>query len=182
MTTLRGRRVRGRLAAVLVVLLVVAAGGLARRWGGGTDGGAPAARGAHGARVDRVVDGDTIRLAGVGSVRLIGIDTPEVYGGVECYGREASAFTKRELPPGSRVRYRVGTEPRDRYGRTLAYVWLADGTFLNALLVERGYATPLTIPPNDDRAREFLAAARRARERHLGLWNDATCGGINRPR
>jgi micrococcal nuclease len=122
------------------------------------------------ARVTRVVDGDTLRLDGLGSVRLIGIDTPEVFGGRECFGREASAFAKRSLAPGAPVRYRVGAEQRDRYGRLLAYVYLPDGRLFNELLAERGYATPLTIPPNDDLADRFVAAARRARERHLGLW------------
>jgi micrococcal nuclease len=122
------------------------------------------------ARVTRVVDGDTVRLDGLGSVRLIGIDTPEVFGGRECFGREASAFAKRSLAPGAAVHYRLGVEQRDRYGRALAYVYLPDGRLFNELLAERGYATPLTIPPNDDLADRFVAAARRARERHLGLW------------
>jgi micrococcal nuclease len=126
------------------------------------------------ARVERVTDGDTLRLSGIGRVRLIGIDTPEVFGGAECFGREASAFAKRLLPPGARVRYRLGIEPRDRFGRALAYVWLRDGRFLNGLLVERGYATPLTIPPNVDFAELFVRAARRARRAARGLWR--ACG------
>ena len=63
-------------------------------------------------------------LSGIGKVRLIGVDTPEVYGGVECYGREASAFVERTVPLGSEVSYRLGVDERDRYGRALAYVWL----------------------------------------------------------
>jgi micrococcal nuclease len=130
----------------------------------------------HSATVQRVVDGDTVRLAGLGSVRLIGIDTPEVYGGrVECFGPEASAFAKSLLRPGTRVRYRVGAEPRDRYGRLLAYVWLRDGRLFNALLAERGYATTLTIPPNDDLAPRFAAAEERARDRHRGMWRRPGC-------
>lgn len=127
------------------------------------------------ARVERVTDGDTVRLDGIGRVRLIGVDTPEVFGGVECYGREASAFVKRLLPPGSRVRYRLGVEERDRYGRALAYVWLDDGRMLNGLLAEEGYALPLSIAPNVDFAERFVAAARRARERGTGLWADSSC-------
>jgi micrococcal nuclease len=127
------------------------------------------------ATVERVSDGDTIRLVGLGRVRLIGIDTPEVYGRDECYGPEASAFVERLLPPGSAVRYRVGTEARDRYGRVLAYVWLDDGRFLNALLVARGYAQPLTIPPNVDFADRFRELARVAREAGRGLWGRPGC-------
>ena len=81
-------------------------------------------------------------------MRLIGVDTPEVYGGVECFGREASAFVERLLPLGSRVSYPLGVDERDRYGRALAYVYTDDGRFLNLLLVRRGYAQPLTMPPN----------------------------------
>src|SRR5438128_1640217 len=99
-----------RLARLAPILLVLALAGC-----GSQDGRIRA-------QVIRVVDGDTLVLSGVGKVRLIGIDTPEVYGQVECFGREASRFAKRELPPGREVTYRLGTEPRDRYGRALAYV------------------------------------------------------------
>lgn len=129
--------------------------------------------------VERVSDGDTVRLIGLGRVRLIGVDTPEVFGHVECFGRAASAFVKRLLPPRSRVRYTLGVEKRDRYGRPLAYMWLADGRMLNGLLVERGYATPLTIAPNVDYADLFVRAARRARVASRGLWSPRTCNGQN---
>src|SRR5712691_4500035 len=118
-----------RQLAVLIVLLLAGCGG-----------GEAATSGGRTAKVERVTDGDTVRLVGLGRVRLIGVDTPEVFGGAQCYGREASAFVKRLLPPGRRVRYRVGIQPRDRYGRLLAYVWLGDGRFLNLLLAEAGYA------------------------------------------
>jgi micrococcal nuclease len=110
-------------------------------------------------------------------VRLIGVDTPEVFGEQECFGREASAFVELTVPLGARVRYRLGVEERDRYGRALAYVWLRDGRFLNRLLVTRGYAQPLTIPPNVEYAALFARAARRAREAGRGLWGRAGCAG-----
>lgn len=128
-----------------------------------------------------VSDGDTIELSGIGKVRLIGVDTPEVYGGTECYGARASAFTKSVLTAGRPVRYRLGTGQRDRYGRALAYVWLRDGSFFNGLLVERGFAAPLTLPPNDDYAPEFVRAARRARAAERGLWSNDACARENAP-
>src|SRR5689334_18059291 len=80
-------------------------------------------------RVDHVIDGDTIALRNGQHVRLVQIDTPEVYFGTECYGRQASATTKRLLPEDSRVRLFV--EPRtDRdhqYGRLLRYVVRING-------------------------------------------------------
>jgi len=122
------------------------------------------------ARVVRVVDGDTVVLTGLGKTRLIGVDTPEVFGGAECYGREASRFARRVLRPGRRVKVTVGVEPRDRYGRTLAYVFLGRGRTFNEALAAGGYARPLTIRPNDDLAPEIDEAARRARAARRGLW------------
>jgi micrococcal nuclease len=108
-------------------------------------------------------------------VRLIGVDTPEVYGGVECYGREASAFVRPLLPLGARVTYSLGVEQRDRYGRALAYLYTERGRFVNLALVRRGYAQPMTVPPNDQFADRFVAAARRARHRGAGLWGAGAC-------
>ena len=132
--------------------------------------------------VDHAVDGDTVEVV-VGDrheqVRLIGVDTPEVFverGPPECYGPDASAFTKRLLPPGTRVRLVRDVVGRDDYGRLLAYVFLADdGRMVNELLVAGGFAVPLTIPPNSTFARRFVAAARAAERAGLGLWG--TCGG-----
>jgi micrococcal nuclease len=129
------------------------------------------------ARVTKHTDGDTLWLSGIGKVRLIGVDTPEVYGQVECYGRQASAFVERTVPLGSKLRYRLGVDERDRYGRALAYLWLPDGRFLNRLLVARGYAQPMTVPPNVEYADVFVRAARRARETRRGLWGRPGCSG-----
>jgi micrococcal nuclease len=129
------------------------------------------------ARVTKHTDGDTLWLSGIGKVRLIGIDTPEVYREAECYGRRASAFVERTVPLGSEVRYRLGVDERDRYGRALAYVWLRDGRFLNRLLLARGYAQPLTVPPNVEYAESFARVARRAREAGRGLWGRPGCAG-----
>ncbi len=134
---------------------------------------APASRQGR-AVVQRVVDGDTVVLRGVGKSRLIGIDTPEVHGRVECFGREASAFAKRTLT-GREVRYERGVDPSDRYGRALVYLWLDDGRFVNALLVAGGYATPLRIAPNVDRADTFVRLSREARMARRGRWAAGAC-------
>ena len=81
---------------------------------------------------------------------------------------EASAFTKREVD-GKPVRFTVGREARDRYGRLLVYVWRADGQSLNARLLAGGYARTLTIPPNDSYAARFARLAGDARARDAGL-------------
>lgn len=130
---------------------------------------------AESARVARVVDGDTIVLSGIGKARLIGVDTPEVFGGVECFGREASAFAKRELD-GESVKVASQVDRRDRYDRELVDVWLSDGRFFNAMLVARGYAQPLTIPPNVEYADLFVRLSRQARSAGRGLWSRRACG------
>ena len=122
-------------------------------------------------RVERVVDGDTIIVSGVGRVRLIGVDTPESVDPrrpVEFFGKEAGAFTKR-LVDGKRVRLEHDWERTDRYGRTLAYVYLSDGTFVNAEIIRQGYGHAYTRFPfkHLDRFRQF---EREARQAGRGLW------------
>jgi len=134
------------------------------------------------ATVTRVVDGDTIQVRVATAdekVRLIGIDTPETHGpgGLkECFGAEATGRVQALLPAGTRVRLVRDVEPRDRYGRLLAYVYRAqDGLFVNLTLATEGYAATLTYPPNVAHAKEFDAATRAARSADLGLWQ--RCGG-----
>ena len=122
------------------------------------------------------MDGDTIvvRLDGRSErVRYIGVDTPEsVKPGepVECYALAASHFNER-LVEGERVRLVFDAERRDTYGRLLAYVYLGD-RFVNAELVRRGYATTLTIEPNDRFADLFARLERRAGAAGRGLWGE----------
>ncbi len=91
-------------------------------------------------QVTRVIDGDTILLANGERVRLIGVDTPELYHPfkpVQYFAREASEFT-REMVEGKQVRLEYDWQRRDRYGRLLAYVYLDDSTFLNAEIIRQG--------------------------------------------
>jgi micrococcal nuclease len=176
----RGLRRRRAPAALALFILAAIAAALLRYPGGAPSGDRlPAAPGdAETAQVERVVDGDTIRLRGVGPVRLIGIDTPETHGGrTECFGPEATRYVEGLLPRGARVRYVVGEEARDRYGRLLVYLYTPDGAALNQLLVSGGYATALTIAPNDRYARTFRRAERAARRKRSGMWARAGCAG-----
>jgi micrococcal nuclease len=126
------------------------------------------------APVVRVIDGDTIvvRLdGGDEDVRLIGVDTPETVKPdtpVQCFGERASHFTKRLLE-GRRVRLVFGVERRDVYGRSLAYVRLGR-RFVEAMLIRRGLARSLTIPPNDRFAPLLRRLERRAALAGRGLW------------
>jgi micrococcal nuclease len=129
------------------------------------------------ATVKRVVDGDTIEIAIGGKterVRLIGVDTPETKHptkGVECYGPEASAYTEQLLPTGTALRVERDIEARDKYGRLLLYVYIADSNvFVNLDLVMNGYARPMVFEPNTAHKADFAQAATQAELRNVGLW------------
>jgi micrococcal nuclease len=156
-------RLLGLLIAVAAAVYTATASG-----GGGED---------ENGKVTRVVDGDTIHVIVGGrdeNVRYIGVDTPEsVKPGtpVQCFAKRASAYNER-LVAGERVRLVLDAEERDRYGRLLAYVYRdRDGLFVNAALVRRGYAVPLTIPPNVEHETEFRRLASNARRSGRGLWS-----------
>lgn len=126
------------------------------------------------ARIASVTDGDTVRLATGYRVRLVQIDTPEVYFSAECYGRRASATTKRLLPPGALVRLTVepATDSVDQYGRLLRYVTrVRDGLNVNVYLVRIGAAAPYFYRGRRGRYASLLdRLGGRARAHHLGLW------------
>lgn len=121
--------------------------------------------------VTRAVDGDTIVLADKDRVRLIGVDTPELHHPrkpVQYYAEEAYRFTRR-IVEGKKVRLEYDWQRRDRYGRLLAYVYLPDGTFLNAELIRQGYGHAYTKFPFKY-LDEFRRLEREARETGKGLW------------
>lgn len=104
-------------------------------------------------------------------IRLIGIDTPETVHPsepVECFGPAASRFTTTSLA-GETVRLEFDVERRDHYGRMLAYVW-DDGKLFNSALVQRGFATVSTYPPNVRYVGRFTAAQDQAQGAGRGLW------------
>jgi micrococcal nuclease len=121
-----------------------------------------------------VVDGDTVAVDWRGrrqTVRLLGVDTPETVHperSVECYGPEASAFTRRLLL-GRPVVLAFDRVRRDRYGRLLAYATV-DGRRFNDQLLAEGFARLMVIPPNTAHARALLAAELEARRSGRGLW------------
>ena len=127
----------------------------------------------HTGIVERVVDGDTVIVSGLGSVRLIGVDTPETVhpnGLVEAFGYEASTFL-RELVLHQQVRIEYDIQRKDRYNRTLAYLYLQDGRFVNAAIVREGFGHAYTQFPFRY-LDEFRQLEREAREQKRGLWRD----------
>jgi micrococcal nuclease len=125
-------------------------------------------------RIDHVADGDTVDLTNGAKIRLVQIDTPEVYFSPECYGKQASAITKHLLPPGTLVRLtrEPATDSVDEYGRLLRYVTrVRDGLNINVQLVRIGAAAPYFYDYRRGRyARLLVRLGLRARHRHLGLW------------
>ncbi|MCM8799681.1 MAG: thermonuclease family protein [Candidatus Omnitrophica bacterium] len=139
-------------------------------------------------RVTRVVDGDTLVLESGERVRLIGIDAPEMHESEKLFrdsyrtkkdvatikrlGKASYEFLKK-LVEGKRVTLEFDVEKYDRYNRLLAYVYLKDdGTFINAKILEEGYAQIMTVPPNVKYKDLFLELARQAREQRKGLWKE----------
>jgi micrococcal nuclease len=119
--------------------------------------------------VDRVIDGDTIVAGGV-KIRYLLVNAPETTGGhADCYGGNAAQFNT-DLVLGKTVQLDYDVACQDMFGRTLAYATVA-GQDVNRLLIERGYACVLHIPPDGDaRADELLAVQAAARSARRGLW------------
>ena len=174
----RGMLRRWVSMAVLFLVLVTAWNLATDRWSAGA--GSPDG---DTETITKVVDGDTFATDQSGTIRIIGVDTPEtVKPGepVQCYGPQASAYAKKTLRKGLTVtlvaEQRNGapdgrqSAQTDRYGRRLAYVYLTDGTFWNLDLVAKGYAKARYFSPNDDHRREFERAEAKARKAGKGLW------------
>ena len=159
--------------------------------------------------VQRVIDGDTLKLASGERLRLIGVDTPESrindkakrdakrtgkdVAVIAQMGQESTRFVKGLIPSGEEVYLEYDIQKKDRYGRTLAYVYLDTGVpsdqeiklvegsylssidgnwhlFVNATLVKSGYAQPMTIPPNVTHAKLFKNLHKEAIEKNRGLY------------
>lgn len=128
-------------------------------------------------QVSKVVDGDTFWIINAKGenekIRLIGVDAPESRKtgkkDIGFYGKESKAYLEQILT-GRKVRLEYDVSKYDRYKRTLAYVYLENGTFLNAHLIKNGYASVMTIPPNVKYADLFVKLQKEAREKKRGLW------------
>ena len=142
------------------------------------------------ATVVRVVDGDTLVTSNASGqeqkVRLIGVNTPESVSSDEtkncAEGKEASAYTKSVLTPGKTVYLEYDAGRTDKYGRTLAYVWLdnsANTTSLNelsshmfnAMLLAKGFANTMEIEPNVKYALSFELIKQQAQNHQAGFWS-----------
>lgn len=127
------------------------------------------------ALVTRVIDGDTIEIAGGEHVRYIGIDTPEQAQGSsapECFAEEARKRNE-ELVLGRHITLVRDVRDRDIYHRLLRYVFV-DETFINETLVREGFARAVSYPPDTAHETLFRNAERTARAAASGLWRSCT--------
>ncbi len=150
-----------RFRPLLLLLLLLLPGGCGRdKDGTGSDT-------LRTATVTYIVDGDTIWVNGNEKIRYIGVDTPEIG---ECYYEEAK-LRNMELVSGKTVTLEVCAQsPTDKYGRTLAYVYV-DGILVNSILLIEGYARILEIPPCTSKATEFSEQMNAAKDSGAGLWS-----------
>lgn len=121
--------------------------------------------------VERIVDGDTLVLEEIGKVRLIGVDTPESVDPrkpVEYFGKEATQFLTR-LALHEKVRIDYELEKKDKFQRTLGYLYLTDGTFINAEIIKQGYGFAYTKFPFKF-LEDFRKYEKEAKEDNRGLW------------
>lgn len=145
------------------------------------------------AKVRSIVDGDTLKVSFEGRtelLRLIGIDAPERLENPKAWrdaersqrdiktilamGEKASQYTKQILRNVSDLQLEFDIEPRDKFGRLLAYAYLPSGGMLNELLIQAGYVNLMSIPPNLRYAERFKKALFEARKNGRGLWSAKT--------
>lgn len=137
-------------------------------------------------KVIKVVDGDTIVVLYQNNeekIRLIGVNTPESVDHrrkVECFGKEASSYTKELLENRSvKLEFDNSQGKRDKYGRLLAYIFRDDGLFVNLELIKNGYGHEYTYNIPYKYINDFKAAQKFAKENKLGLWEPGVCENFN---
>lgn len=132
-------------------------------------------------KVHYVVDGDTFNAMIDGHdtrIRIIGVDTPESVSSEEAdntpEGEKAAAFLAGLLPEGTSVWLEYGTEKIDRYGRTLAYVYLSEAggidNMVETRLLANGIARCLPVEPNTRYRSQFAGIEAEAKKHGIGFW------------
>ncbi len=125
------------------------------------------------AQVSYVIDGDTVILDDDRHIRLIGLNAPEI--GRDGKPAQVGAHSARKklisiLTPLMRVKLLYDNERQDRYSRTLAHLFLPDGSNIQAKLLAAGHATPLTVPPNLHYLDCYIEVSGQAIQDKQGLW------------
>ncbi|MGM0437752.1 MAG: thermonuclease family protein [Bacillota bacterium] len=122
--------------------------------------------------ITKVIDGDTVKTKRGVTIRLIGIDTPEINwdtGAADFYGYKALKFSNKHLL-NEKVYLEYDKDKKDDYGRQLAYIYLQNGELFNLKLLEKGYAHLLIVEPNNKYQEKFKKIAKKTREEKIGIW------------
>ena len=136
-------------------------------------------RGAIVWRVSKVVDGDTFWAINPNDnkikIRLIGVDAPESRNSfrkkISPFGKVSKSYLT-DLILGKNLTLEIDVDSLDQYGRTLAYAFLEDRTFVNDKIIKDGYGKVMTVPPNVKYVERFVDSQRQARENKLGVWKE----------
>ena len=126
------------------------------------------------ASIDWVYDGDTVRLKDGRKIRLIAVNTPELgrkNKQAQPLAREARHALITLLQSNPKVKLKYDRQRNDRYGRTLAHVFTADGLNVAAELITSGFGYAVTIPPNDWQSECYFALERKAVKETRGIWS-----------
>lgn len=143
-------------------------------------------------KIFKVIDGDTVHLKQnqeIIKVRLIGVDTPEssendkafrdAYHSKEdvkeivAMGKESKRFLSTLLQKNTDVTLELGTESKDKYNRTLGYLYLDNGNMVNETILREGFGMVVTFPPNVKYVEKFKSAMEYAIRNQNGLWGDS---------
>lgn len=172
------KRQRKQLISLIITLLIIVVSPLILKYAPQNNTLQQAQPGLY--RVTQFDDGDTIVVDMNGvqeKVRFIGVDTPETKDPrkpVQCFGKAASAFTQNLIGSNDvRLEADIQNTNRDRYNRLLRYVYLPDGTLVNAKIIEEGYGFAYTGFPFS-KMEEFKQLQTQAREQNRGLWSNCT--------
>lgn len=135
-------------------------------------------------KITSVVDGDTAKVSIDGkieSIRIIGIDTPEIGSRLECFGNEAKTRAQQLLSGKSvYVELDPSQGERDKYGRLLAYLVIDNTTDFGEQMIRQGYAHEYTYNLPYKKQSTYKSAETYARNNKLGLWTDGACGAYNK--
>jgi micrococcal nuclease len=114
-------------------------------------------------------NGDYGKYPNIIKLRMLGMDAPETQ--QQDWGKKATEFLKQELSDDKYIFIETDIEPRDRYGRLLAYVYDSKGNSMNEKMLREGYAELLILGANDKYATSFKAAEAYARQHELNIWS-----------
>lgn len=123
-------------------------------------------------KIKKIYDGDTVLLENGTKIRLLGINTPEISKRdkvADAGGEEAKQWLIQKLT-GTKVKLRYDVERKDKYGRTLAYLFTENDEHINLQLVRQGLASVNIYPPNLKYATKLIRAQQQAESEKLGIW------------